>query len=334
MQNHSQKMWTLLVHLSMHYGYKRYSSLPFDEGMWDWILEKSKESGINTIVLDVSDGVIFHSHPEIAMPGAWTGERVKAELEKARKLGITLIPKLNFSAGHSLWLGKYSRMVSSEVYYRLCKDLITEIYALFEQPEYIHIGMDEEDEEHARYNPDGLGVFRFGELYWHDLRYLLDCVDSTGAKAWMWYDPTLISYERYLKTVDINKVVLSPWYYHTLQEEEFVPFDEYPWDKSPYAGLDLKYVEDIPKLKQFRENIIPRLADGHRYVPCTWASVNRNTVNLMEYFAKGERYDQVIGHMVSVWCSTQWENREVFENAFAEFFEGKAIVEQQMSHIR
>jgi len=331
MQNHSQKMWSLLVHLSMHYAYTRHSSLPFDDSMWDWILERSRESGINTIVLDVSDGVVFESHPEIAMPGAWTKARVKAELEKAGKLGITLIPKLNFSTGHSLWLGKYSRMISSEPYYQLCKDLITEIYDLFEKPQYIHIGMDEEDEEHARYNPEGLGVFRFGELYWHDLRYLLDCVESTGATPWIWYDPTLKDYERYLKTVDVNKVVISPWYYDALREADFTLFADYPWDKTPYAGLDLKYVEDIPKLKAFRENIIPRLADGHRYVPCSWAAMKGNTVNLMEYFAQGDRYDQVIGHMVSIWKATQWANREVFETAFAEFAQGKARVEAMLA---
>ena len=54
----------------------------------------------------------------------------------------------------------------------------------------------------------------------------------------------------------------------------------------------------------------------------------RNTVNLMEYFIGCENNELVLGHIVSIWKSTQWENKDVFENAFAEFAEGKAKVEQ------
>lgn len=64
---------------------------------------------------------------------------------KASDLGIKLIPKLNFSATHDAWLGEYERMVSTKTYYTVCQDIINEIYEVFEHPDYIHLGMDEED---------------------------------------------------------------------------------------------------------------------------------------------------------------------------------------------
>ncbi len=319
--SNEKKMWALLVHLSTSEERERCSQMPFDDDMWDWVLENAVRSGYNTIVLFVGNGIEFGSHPEIAVNGAWTRKKAREEIRKARGMGITMIPKLNFSACHCDWLGKYGRMISTEEYYHVCNDLIREVYEIFEHPAYIHLGMDEEDDEHARGNRRGLGIFRHGDLYWHDLRYLLDCVEATGALPWIWYDPTVFNYERYLKTVDPSRIVLSPWYYDALREEEFVPFSEYPWDKTPFNGLNLQYIEDIPKLKEFRENIISRLADGHMYVPCSWAYMKRNTVNLAEYFKDRAPYDQILGHLTSVWTSTEWKNREVFENAFAEFSE-------------
>jgi len=147
-------------------------------------------------------------------------------------------------------------------------------------------------------------------------------VEATGAIPWIWYDPTVVSYERYLKTVDTSRIVLSPWYYDALDEAEFVPFSEYPWDTTPYNGLDLKYIEDIPKLKDFRENIIPRMADGSMYIPCSWSYMKRNTVNLARFFKDGGApYDRILGHLTAIWKSTTWDNKEVFETAFSEFEE-------------
>lgn len=318
------KIWALLVHLSMNMwpGYES-KPLPFDDGMWEYILQNAAKAGYNTIVLDVGDGIRFGSHPEIANPSAWSRKRAHDEVKRCKEMGLTLIPKLNFSACHSPWLGKYYRMLSTEEYYHVCSDLIQELYIIFDKPEYIHIGMDEEDDEHARKYKNGLCVFRQGELFWHDLRFLLDCVESTGARPWMWHDPTIVNYEEYLKQIDPKEAVLSPWYYDALKEEEFTPFSEYPpeWDKTPFNGMDLQYVEDIPKLKAFRENIIPRMAAGFDYIPCSWCTRKKNTYNLMAYFKEKAPDSQWLGHFVSTWCSTEWKNKEIYDLAFREFRE-------------
>ena len=101
-----------------------------------------------------------------------------------RELGLEPIPKLNFSAGHDPWLGQYSRMVSSDIYYGVCRDLIAEVAELFDTPRFFHLGMDEETAEIQRHN--NLVVVRQHELWWHDMYFLFDEVERACARPWVW----------------------------------------------------------------------------------------------------------------------------------------------------
>lgn len=324
----NKKIWALMLQMSTHFAYAKSNSLPLDDSMWNYMIENAAKSGFNTILLEVNDGVELASHPEIALPGAWSRTRLREEIKKCNDLGLTVIPKFNFSAGHCLWLGKYSRMISTDIYYQVCNDIIKEAYELFNHPEYIHIGMDEEDEEHARYNPDGYCMFRRGELYWHDLRFLLDCVKDTGAKPWMWYDPTLghnphtVDDTEYRAHVGLDEAMLSPWYYDSFDKSKFRLVKDYEYDFSPYELLNLTYVEEIPKYVDFRENIINHMHEGYSYIPCSWARNKGNTYDIMELFTKAPK-DKYFGQIVSTWCMVQEKNREVLENALTEFKKAK-----------
>jgi len=307
--NKMPKMWSVLVHLSMHMWSKRYDTLPFDDDFWDYILKESVKAGINTVVLDIGDGIRFATHPEISMNGAWSRKRVRAEIRKCRDMGITLIPKLNFATPHDMWLGEYARMVSTNTYYRVANDLIKEVYDLFEKPEYIHIGMDEEDAQHVAGHD--FALYRQGELYWHDVRFLIDCVTDTGAKPWMWSCPLFERPEEYEKHIDPNESVLSPWYYNSMRKENWTPVDsraEYVayYNQSRYKELGIKYVEEDPFLVRFRDVALPLLAHGYKYVPCV-SVCNRceyNTGDLIEYFRDNAPDDQIIGFMTAPWCAT------------------------------
>ena len=54
------------------------------------------------VVIDVGDGVRFDSHPELALSNSWSKEKLAQKLSEARELGLTVVPKLNFSAGQLL----------------------------------------------------------------------------------------------------------------------------------------------------------------------------------------------------------------------------------------
>lgn len=323
-----EKVWAILVHLSANMWGRHHEKLEFDEELWTYILEESVAAGINTVVLDLGDGIEYASHPEIAVKGAWTRKKVRQEVKRCREMGLSLIPKLNFATPHDIWLGEYARMVSTSVYYRVCNDLIKEIYELFDYPAYIHLGMDEEDAKHVR-NYE-YAVFRQGELYWHDLRFLLDCVHDTGAKPWIWSCPLFEHPEEYRAHVDPLEAVLSPWYYNAFREEHYTPVSsraEYTayYNQGEYASMNIRFVEEDPFLVNFRNVALPLMEEGYHYIPC--ASVfNRcdyNTEDLVEYFKINAPDEQVDGFITAPWFMTEAENRKYFDESFRFLKEAK-----------
>lgn len=312
-----EKMWGILVHLSMHMWQEKYETLPFDDSFWGYLLERARETGLNTIVLDCGDGIQYASHPEIVMEGAWSREKVRGEVRRAKEYGITLIPKLNFSTGHKMWLHEYERMISTPQYYRLCKDLIRELYELFEHPEYIHLGMDEEiDWVCAK---DEFVVYRRGSLFWHDLRFLLDCVHETGAKPWIWADPLFEHTEEFIEHIAPDELVLSPWYYNAFQEEHFTPISLMEPNGGQYTERGLKYIEEIPQKVKIREQACKLLQHGFFYVPTGsvyWKN-DHNMPDLVAHFETGApKKEQILGYITAPWVPTLPSGKEVFEDSF------------------
>jgi len=184
--------------------------LRFDENLWNDLLKKMAASGLNMVVIDLGDGVEYKSHPEIAVKNAWSVPKLKSELKKIRDLGLEPIPKLNFSTAHDTWLGEYAQRVSTEKYYSVCRDLLSEVVEIFDQPRLFHLGMDEETHEHQRYY--SISIVRQFEIWWHDLYFLIDVLKSHNVRPWMWSD--YLWRHRSAFFAKMPKTVLqSNWYY-------------------------------------------------------------------------------------------------------------------------
>lgn len=316
------KSWSLLVHLTMNmWESEKKNFLDFDEEAWNEILKMASSGGIDTIVLDVGDGLMYDSHPEISLNGAWSKEKLSAEIKKANDMGMAMVPKLNFSAFHDMWLWEYGKMVSTKTYYKVCEDLINEVFQAFNSPEYIHLGMDEEDAAHFPQD-DGVFVCRFGKQLWYDLNFLLDTVRKTGATPWMWADCLFTYPEEFKKNIKTDDLLLSPWYYHALKEEHFTPISsrqEYVdyYSKGVYANMGLTYVEDDMFHSCFRKNAIPSVEYGYRFAPCVsvFNKCEYNTPDMVEYFKEKAPDENVHGFMTAPWCSTKKENLPEFESS-------------------
>ena len=309
-----------MVFLSHNMWQKKDTKLDFEDTAWEQILKESAEAGLNTILLDVGDGVRFTSHPELAIEGSWDLQRVQAELKKARAMGLRVIPKLNFSATHDFWLGEYERMVSTKYYYAVCRDLIREVYEIFDHPEYIHLGMDEENLDVMKGME--LAVCRGGELIWHDLQFLLECVRETGATPWIWSDYLFDHPEKFREKIGTEDILLSPWYYDALREEHYTRIDSRPatiayYNQERFRHLNLTYVEEDPFAVNFRKQALPAARDGFRFVPCssTWSKCKYNTPELMEYFHDGAPDSGIAGFITAPWIRTKMENMEVFRES-------------------
>ncbi len=217
--------------------------LRFDRKLWDEYIIELKNAGVNTLIIDLGEAMRFESHPELAVLGSWTQDQMRAEVEKLKGMGFEVVPKLNFSACHDVWLGEYSRMLSTPMYYQVCADVIHEVCEVF-KPKYFHIGMDEEN---AALQRNFLYcVCRQHELWWHDFYYLVSLVERENARPWIWSDYIWSHEEEFLRKMP-KSVLQSNWYYGRcvgdLSEEDqrclrgFDLLHEHGFDQVPTASV-------------------------------------------------------------------------------------------------
>ena len=305
----SKKMWATYVTMTKNFYGDYKDPFPLEQEAWDEILVHLSKKGYNTIVLDICDSMIWKSHPEISVEGAWSHEKMKAEVKKANDLGLTVIPKINFSAHHDCWLGEYSRMLCTPIYYGVCRDLIKEICEVFDTPEYVHIGRDEESYVMAQSSE--FVCYRQHALLWHDLRFFIDCVKENGSKAWIWADFLMNHPEEFRKHIKPDEVLLSPWQYYAMYEENFRPITysekDYNWYTSGvYKNSGFKFIEEEPICANYRKEVIPALKDGYSLVPTTsyFFKCDHNHEDTIRWFSEVESMDNLVGFMDAPWKQT------------------------------
>ncbi len=283
-----QRMWAYLMHLGDNMwadpGANRttalyYPELSLDEKVWKKTIDYLPTQGINTILIDVGDAIQYETHPEIATKGAWTKERLKKELDHMRAIGLTPLPKLNFSAGHDAWLKDYSRMVSTPQYYQVCKDLILELIELFDNPEYFHLGLDEENM--AWQGTLAYCVIRNGDLWWHDAYYLFDICEKAGVRPWVWSDYCWHHPQEFVKKMP-KSVLQSNWWYNKIrknpdgsyQKVQFASYgllEEAGFDQVPCCGTFEGFQNSAhDTMRLGKEDIAPERVLGYMTAP--WRS--------------------------------------------------------------
>ncbi len=248
-------MWTLLLHLGSNMfneqgnlrGRGKHRSnrdaspfLRFDAQTWNSYLSSIPKSGANTVIINIGEALFYETHPEIAVAGSWKRERLLEEIGKLQSMGLEVIPKLNFSAAHDIWLGEYSKMLSTKKYYEVCADLIAEVCQVF-KPRYFHLGMDEERPEHQK--NQNLAIIRQYEQWWHDLHFLVDCVEKENARAWVWSDYARSHPDDFVKNMP-KSVLQSVWYYR--REFGDNPSELCQFELAPFALLEKHGYDQVP----------------------------------------------------------------------------------------
>ena len=169
------------------------------------VCDKAAKSGFNKLLIFTGDALVYDSHPEIALPGAWTKTELKYQLDRIRSLGMEPIPMLDFSAAHDVWMGEYSKMVSTPEYYKVQSDLIAELCELFGHPSLFWLGMAGETAEVQQLFR--LSVIRDPLLMAHDTAYLISECRKHGAKPWLCGELATQDKELFMKTVDRDVLI-------------------------------------------------------------------------------------------------------------------------------
>lgn len=298
MGNKSVPIRSLLLHLGTRMWSDRPEDNPdilqFDEPVYRAVTERMAGIGMNMVVLDIGEALSYPSHPELAIRGSWSPEKMEGEVGRLRKMGLEPIPKLNFSACHDHWLGEYARMLSTPAYYRVCADVIRDVASVFGKFRFFHIGFDEEA---IGEQPNRLyAAARQGELWWHDLQWLLDMIGETGARPWMWADAFWHKPEEFARRVP-RSVLQSNWYYGRTFSEDG-PFER------GYEKVRLLAYGELDRL-------------GYEQVPCatnwvpSYYGTERNLVNYpltVDYCRRVLSPSRLKGFMIAPWASTQEKN--------------------------
>lgn len=214
------------------------TKLRTDDKTWKKVTDFLPSQGINTLVIDIGEGMQYESHPELAVEGSWSKDKLKTELARLRSIGLTPIPKLNFSKCHDLWLKNYRNMIALPEYYKVCEDTIREVVEVFGTPELIHLGMDDELTSYQ----DGLKleIQRNEELWWKDLYFMFNLCDKLGVRPWVNADAYWRLKEEYVEKMP-KSVMQSNWFYHyfdpVLKPEQRTPYEQ-AYEELDKAGFE------------------------------------------------------------------------------------------------
>ena len=259
-----------------------------DFAVWDRTVKRAAECGYNTLLIDLGDAIKYKSHPEISAPDALSHEEVRALLDKARALGLTPIPKLNFSAVHHNWLKEYNRMVSSKIYRQVTVDLINEVCDLFDNPEFFHLGMDEEHSYNCAQWSE-LVIMRSPALMLEDFNIMFDAVRKNGARPWIWADLYWNHPDFFMENVE-KDIVLSNWFYlhfmdfpetdyHRRVIEAFKIFSDAGYDQIPTCSTYANQSNPAETILYAPKVIEDKRLLGYCNAP--WLQVRKNNEHLL-----------------------------------------------------
>lgn len=251
---------------------------------WKKVTDHAAEKGINMIVVDMGEGVEFPSHPELAIPGTWSVEKMQAEIARLNSLGIEVIPKLNFSTTHNCWLKDYRHMISSAPYYKVCEELIADAYEIFGHPRFFHIGYDEERIDYQ--GAFTYKIMRSGESWWYDFLHIINTVEALGARPMMWSDYGWDNADEFLERCP-KSVIQQNWFY----------------DDPDTTSPDSKVLKLFKKLDEAGFDQIP--AGSNWVSPSIWHEhpevINENMKRLVPFCDGIISKKHLLGYMMAPW---------------------------------
>ena len=250
---------------------------------WVALTEEMAKLGMNLLLIDMAEGVKYDSHPELAVEGSWSKDEFREDLKRLRALGITPIPKFNFSLGHSAWLKDYAYMAGTDTYYKVCEDLMREGCDLFDGPEFFHLGLEEEEYGSQASHP--IIIIRNVKTKCDDAVRLFNICRDCGTRPWIWVDPNTIDTfggkEEFCRVVP-KDVLISNWFYG-----RFYLGPDTLRDASP-RGYLYKEIGDW----------------GYEQIPTTSNWGNEFNAKQTMDFCKRYTEESIIGYMCASWLAT------------------------------
>jgi len=279
--------------------------VPLDKAYW--MVDEAKRSGLNTIVVLVTDGVSLKYAPWRAKQGAWSRDEFKAWVKHAQGKGMQVVPELKLlTHQEKLFQDRYpGLMFNRDTYdprkdevYQLVFPLLDEVIELI-RPRAIHIGHDEVAgfapwSWNKRLNPNPLGEHERmlpGDLFQKDVLEIHTYLKQRGIETWMWGD-MLISPEEFPEMLARNMNGTKPGYGKLLREK--LPKD--------IVICDWHYGDDQAEFT----SLSGMQNEGFRVIGATWKKT-KTIKNFSHYSAQHGTY----GMMATTWFHVQRKEWDV-----------------------
>lgn len=277
------------------------------------MVDRAKQSGFNTVIVVITDGVRLQHAPWKPQMDAWTKQELKKWVDNTEKLGIEVVPELKLlSHQEKLFQGDYSELMYNKATYDpQNEEVYQKVYALLDEvislinPKAIHIGHDEVvgwNKRHAQRKISN-GSPLPAKLFIEDTLALHGYLKKRGIKTWMWGD-MLISPDEFPDMLGRNlhgsmsgygkdvrgklpkDIVICDWHYFDKQEP-FSSLQTMVKEGFKVIGSTWKQEQTI---KNFSRYASQNGAEG--MIATTWFHVQKREWDVVERIIKvsGEQF--------------------------------------------
>ena len=167
---------------------------PFDLATGLEALDAAAEAGLNLLVIDCADGVRYKSHPEFARHYSSPMSVLRRLVARADRLGIEVVPKLNFSRSgthhHNDWLRLTRVEHDTPEYWKPAFEVVDELIRETRPKRFFHVGMDEDHDRSTRQYVEAIRTLRAGlkkrglrTVIWNDSACLWPSAEAHREKS-------------------------------------------------------------------------------------------------------------------------------------------------------
>jgi len=270
-----------------------------------WMVDEAKQSGLNTVVVQVTDGVTLKHAPWRGKDGAWSRDEFKAWIDYVQGKGMQVVPELKLLTHQDKFLqNKQTDLMfnsssydpsNPQVYQKNVYPLIDELVELI-SPKAFHIGHDEVAGHNAHSKKKWLKPnepILPAEIFYQDTVRMYEYLDKRGIETWMWGDmlispdefPTMKpnslhgtpeGYGKALRQKLPKDIVICDWHYAD-DQADFLSLKTFKQEGFSVLGATWKKEKTI---RNFSRYAAQHGADG--MIATTWFHVQRRKWDVVE----------------------------------------------------
>ena len=140
--------------------------IPFDLAAGLDIIDCMAAAGLNLVVIDCADGLIYQSHPELTRHYSQSMTVLERLVQRAKDHHLEVVPLLNFAQSgvfqNNHWFQPHHRLFDNADYWQFAFEIIDELLEVMKPPRFFHIGMDEDHWRSHRQYVQAIEILQVG----------------------------------------------------------------------------------------------------------------------------------------------------------------------------